>query len=81
MLENKNNALTDDELTQVSGGGKVPSQIYEGVTSMKCNFCGYRGCERTHFAFFHSLLLYSENVRKNQTAKKAKRTPYPTNLL
>ena len=41
MLENKNNALTDDELTQVSGGGKVPSSIYEGVTSMKCDFCGY----------------------------------------
>ena len=41
MLENKNNALTDDELTQISGGGKVPSSIYEGVTSMKCDFCGY----------------------------------------
>ena len=41
MIENIKNALTDDELTQVSGGGAERSGIYEGVTSMRCDFCGY----------------------------------------
>ena len=41
-LNKKLAELTEEELAQVSGGvGKVPSQIYEGVTSMKCNFCGH----------------------------------------
>ena len=34
-------ALEEESLQGVSGGGKVPSQIYEGVTAMKCDFCGY----------------------------------------
>ena len=40
-VNRKLHELTEEELAQVTGGGKVPSQIYEGVTSMKCDFCGY----------------------------------------
>ena len=41
MIENIKNALTDDELTQVSAGGAERSDVYGGVTSMRCDFCGY----------------------------------------
>ena len=40
MLDNNKNALTDDELEQVTGGDAVPSNVYEGVTRMLCDFCG-----------------------------------------
>lgn len=40
MLDNEKNILPDNELETVSGGGyAVPSDTYEGVTVMKCDFC------------------------------------------
>lgn len=33
--------LTENDLLNASGGGSVPSDHFEGVTRMKCDFCNY----------------------------------------